>query len=733
MFGSPWLRSTLVLLCLVGCGQEGPTLDDEGVGGPPAPFVGGRTTVDLGGVWAVEEGDLGDVPPDRFGHEVPVPSLLNSAVPPFEDIGRTSPLREAFWFRRRFTLAAGAPVARLHLHKAKYGAAVWLNGVPLGSTERIYSLTEFDATDAIRPGEENTLLIRVGADRSSLPPERPAGFDFEKHRWLPGIWDDVALVLTGHVFVVRTKVEADLEASAARTFVTLRNASPEPRSVDVLLQVRDWRSGEAASAEASFPVGLEPFEERTFAQDLFIDEARLWSPQDPHLYIVATQVQGPAGALQDEHETRFGLRTTEWRGGDQPGFFLNGVRFPLRGSNLTLHRFFEDPDAGLLPWDREWLRTLLETHPKSLDWNVFRMTIGRAPNRWYDILDEAGILVADEFALWGVDIGGEIPTASWSADALEDEFVPWIQESWNHPSIAWWDAANESVVETAGEVVERVRGLDQTRAWENGGWRIPLLPDDPIEHHPYFFARPRFRPMDFDIESGLPPEFEGVPAGHPWVANEYGFLWIGPDGLPTPATEPVFRRLVGPEPWDPEEIREARAYLVGGMTEFLRARRGYAGVQHFVYLTHASPEGFLTADDFVDHRTLTFEPRWYEYARNAFAEVGIYLDTWRESYPPGEVSIPVVVLNDTVDERQVTVRILAVGPDGVTLARTDPIEQVLAPLSETFLELPLVAPVSGRFVLYAGLERDDGEQVWSRRKVGYEHPGVGIPDPPFDE
>lgn len=61
--------------------------------------------------------------------------------------------------------------------------------------------------------------------------------------------------------------------------------------------------------------------------------------------------------------------------------------------------------------------------------------------------------------------------------------------------------------------------------------------------------------------------------------------------------------------------REAHAYLVGGLTEFWRAHRAYAGVQHFVYLTASH----WTADNFLDPEQLEIEPRWFEYAKNAFA------------------------------------------------------------------------------------------------------------------
>jgi len=35
-------------------------------------------------------------------------------------------------------------------------------------------------------------------------------------------------------------------------------------------------------------------------------------------------------------------------------------------------------------------------------------------------------------------------------------------------------------------------------------------------------------------------------------------------------------------------------------------------------------------------------------------------------------------------------------------------------------------------VLYAELRPENAKTVWSRRKIGYEHEGIAIPDPPLD-
>ena len=43
----------------------------------------------------------------------------------------------------------------------------------------------------------NEVLIRVGADRDALGWAYPDGFDFEKERYIPGIFDSVKLILSG--------------------------------------------------------------------------------------------------------------------------------------------------------------------------------------------------------------------------------------------------------------------------------------------------------------------------------------------------------------------------------------------------------------------------------------------------------------------------------------------------------------------------------------------------------
>lgn len=66
---------------------------------PAAP----RRGINLNGSWQVEQGDL-DAPPASYSHTVVVPGLLDMAEPKFKDVGKKSPQRQAFWYRRTFKL-----------------------------------------------------------------------------------------------------------------------------------------------------------------------------------------------------------------------------------------------------------------------------------------------------------------------------------------------------------------------------------------------------------------------------------------------------------------------------------------------------------------------------------------------------------------------------------------------------------------------------------------------------
>ena len=90
------------LLVCGGCATEKRVSEERT--GPPQQ-TSKRLVVDLNGTWEIAQGSMDSVP-EVFEHNVPVPGLVDMAEPAFEEVGKKSERRQAFWYRRKFTLDA---------------------------------------------------------------------------------------------------------------------------------------------------------------------------------------------------------------------------------------------------------------------------------------------------------------------------------------------------------------------------------------------------------------------------------------------------------------------------------------------------------------------------------------------------------------------------------------------------------------------------------------------------
>lgn len=668
------------------------------------PAGASRHTMLLDGQWEVAEGSL-DTPPKVFEHHVPVPGLVDLAKPGFGLVGSRVkvPGREAFWYRRTFRLDGPVPaVARLKIGKAAYGSCVWLNGVRLGEHWPSFTPAWFDLKPGLRgDGAWNELLVRVGADRDAVPKHVPSGWDFEKNRYIPGIFDSVELILSGSPYLLRVQCAPDIRRGAVRVQATVQHTGP-PATIRVQFTVREAATGKVVGRAQSSLLAFQDGDQRTVDVVIPIRHPQLWSPETPVLYELV------ADTGQDTLTTRFGLR--QFRLDPRTGrAYLNGRPRFLRGSNVTLYRFFEDAERKDRPWRQDWVRRLHRRF-KEMHWDTLRYCIGFPPELWYRIADEEGFLIQDEFPIWGLDKQPE----NLLLEELVREYTQWMQERWNHPCVVIWDAQNETRTDLTGQAIQQVRSLDLSdRPWDNG-WGPPQAPGDAYESHPYLFSNPNFRLSGLARVSGRPG---GNPAPNRYtnaiILNEYGWLWLNRDGTPTTLTRQVYANLLGTNA-TPAQRRELYARYLAALTEFWRAHRACAGVLHFCALGYSRPDG-QTSDHWIDLEQLTFEPQFYQYVRDAFAPVGIMIDHWAEVLPPGQTStVPVVVIND-LERRwtgQVRFRLLHDGQVLHQQLRPHTIE----PLGSNGLTFTCVVPTSpGRYQFEAALLQPAAEPVRSLR------------------
>jgi beta-galactosidase len=657
----------------------------------------GRTTRSLDGQWQIEDGRSPTEIPAAFTHTVSVPGLAHLAEPPFADVdaffsreqlanrirsklsppewltnywsGKVDQDRNYFWCRKTFRAPAQRAVAILKINKAQFGTAVWLNGLKLGEYSGCFTASYTPLNQAIHWGEENTLIVRIGAHPAVLPDNFPTGSDFEKVKWTPGIYDSVSLIFCDDPTIETLQVAPRIDSSEIIVQTKVKNHGTAVATASLTQVVKAWKGGRTVATSAPEAVDLQPDEERTFTQTIRVPNAHLWSPEDPFLYVVESSTGG------DSVTTRFGMREFRFDAATKRAY-LNGKIYYLRGSNITLHRFFEDPLCQDLPWKESWVRKLLGDLPKKMHWNYFRFCIGPVPDHWFDICDEEGLLIQNEFFVWTGGPGWYTGySRNYDAAEMIRQYKDWMRDNWNHPSVAVWDANNETKDDVFGnKIIPAVRPLDLSdRPWENS-YNKPAGPNDPVEYHPYlmssgYFGKLNFKMTDLEKMDGKPKPGALPSDTNPPLINEYGWLWLNRDGSPTRLTENVYAQLMGTNVTARERL-DLYAYLLGAKTEFWRAHRQFAGIIHFVYLTCSYP-GVYTADHFTDVTKLKLDPAFADYLGEAFKPLGVYLNFFQRTLPAGSThEFTVMMVNDEPKAQTGQLTLSLETKSGRVLART---------------------------------------------------------------
>ena len=608
-----------------------------------------RTVIDLNGIWEFDQTTTA-FPPETFTRTIPVPGLVHMAEPKIIEYDKffkradKAEAKEQFnlynldytprysWYRKKVFIPKDLEnkVGMITIKKSQYVTQVYINGLDLGTSMACYTPVEFPVNEAIRFGAENEILIKVG-ERAWLPAEAAGGTDKEKEHYLPGIWDDVFLSFTGEIRINRLLVLPYVAERKVTVKAQIRSlipaqifyGDPMEDSITVQVIITEKNSGkDVAKGQKRFSVRRDNISETAF--DIQVSDFIPWTPDKPFLY-KATASLWTVHGLSDELTRHFGMRDFTTKG---KFFYLNGEKYFLRGTNITLQRFFEDPDCGNLVWDKEWVKKLLVSYPKQLNWNAMRICVGIVPDFWYDIADENGLLFQNEWLYW--------QNHGWDEE-IRKEYTDWVWTDGNHPSIAIWDAINENTDMFIGNtLIPELKKLDPTRIWDAGYMREGIMKTDEMdEPHPYqtriVYAENGQDKFAYPLGSlDYKPDILKMirEAGVPQLANEYGWIWLWRNGMPSKLTVDTYDYYLGPHS-TPSQNREFQAYLLELETEWLRSEPELAGVLAFCYL--ANNYGY-TGDWFTGNiKDLTPAPalNWFS---NCFSPSAVFINLTDERY-----------------------------------------------------------------------------------------------------
>ena len=178
---------------------------------------------------------------------------------------------------------------------------------------------------------------------------------------------------------------------------------------------------------------------------LKVENAKLWSNEEPYLYTVRVTVGN------DAVEERFGIRQIEF---NSNGFFVNGKNTLLRGG--CIHH-----DNGLLGsatyYESEYRRVKIL---KEAGFNAIRSAHNPTSKYLLDACDELGVYVMDEaWDMWFhkknvKDYGGKL----WREHHTED-LLNMVDRDYNHPSVILYSIGNEVSEPAKPEGIEAIKEM----------------------------------------------------------------------------------------------------------------------------------------------------------------------------------------------------------------------------------------------------------------------------------
>lgn len=432
----------------------------------PRPQLRRDSYLNLNGEWEYAINKSGAIP-RSFDGNIIVPFPLESCL---SGVRRELGAEEYLIYSRSFDVPEGfiRDITLLHIDAADCCCEVELNGVPIGSHEGGYLPAQYDASTAIRTGQ-NTLAVIV---RDATSADYPIGKQSRKRGgiWytpVSGIWQTVWLesVCSGHVEEI--KITPDIGKKSVR--LEVKSASEAEAEIVVLAE------------------GKVVFECRTAERciEISIDDARLWSPEEPFLYDLTVQLG------DDKVTSYFAMREFTVSDGH---FLLNGRQYFVNG--VLDQGYFNDGIYTPASYDafRDDISAM-----KALGFNALRKHIKIEPMMFYYYCDTLGMLVLQDMVNVGkysffkdsvlpfAGLRGKRPYVTVSEKQkkrFSEAAAQTVKYLHNCPSVVYYTVFNEGWGQFDGDGLYKIiKALDPTRVCDaTSGWFRETLSDVRSEH-----------------------------------------------------------------------------------------------------------------------------------------------------------------------------------------------------------------------------------------------------------
>lgn len=332
-------------------------------------------------------------------------------------------------YRKRFAVPAdweGKHVA-LTFEGAAHEASVYVNGTFAATHACGYTAFTVDLSDKLAYGQENLITVRLDSRESLNVP--PFGFVVD-YMTYGGLYREAYLEVAEKTHLADVFLYTAGTADAPVLVTEIETDGAEGRDLFVRQTLLAEEAGRFAGR--TLCAGPVPADNAAFELRAEVPGVRLWSPGDPALYTVRTElIDKTTGETVDRADIRFGFRFAEFKA---DGFYLNDAKMRIVG--LNRHQSY--PYAGyampasIQAFDARVLK-------EELGLNAVRTSHYPQSHAFLDACDALGLLVFTEIPGWQ-NIGDE----AWQDQAVRNT-EEMVRQYRNHPSIVLWGVrVNES-------------------------------------------------------------------------------------------------------------------------------------------------------------------------------------------------------------------------------------------------------------------------------------------------
>ena len=422
----------------------------------PRPIMERKEWKNLNGLWEYAIRPTGTQQPADMDGQILVPFAVESSL---SGVMKTLGKENELWYSREFTVPSSWKGKNILLHfgAVDWQADVWVNGVKMGQHRGGYTPFSFDITPVLAKGK-NQITVKVwdpsdeGYQPRGKQVKHPDGIWYTP---VSGIWQTVWMEPVSANHITRLKTTPDIDKKIL--IVEAHTATGNPSAVVSVVVSEGGKVVATGKAMQGQPVQLA------------IENARLWSPENPFLYDMKVTLTDN-GKVIDEVNSYAAMRKYSIRQG------ADGIT-RLQLNNRNVFHFG--------PLDQGWWPDGLYTAPtdealvydikkvKDFGYNMIRKHVKVEPARWYTHCDKLGVIVwqdmpsGDRNPEWQnrrYFDGTELKRSTESEAYYHKEWKEIMDCLYSYPCIGTWVPFNEAWGQfKTVEIAEWTKQYDPTR------------------------------------------------------------------------------------------------------------------------------------------------------------------------------------------------------------------------------------------------------------------------------